>query len=285
MPTPSRNPRHKLRLEAVLVILVLLFGGMTLAARGSNNPEPGGSAWMHPIRFVSEWTQAQYRTATATIQELSRLRSENAHMQAHVQAAAQLTAQNELLEHANDLLRQERDMKAASKYPLVTAEVIDRQPNTWFRSLVINRGSRDGVYVNMAVLNWQGFVGKVLSTTPHTATVQLLTDDAGQSAFASGAKLSTGEIGLVQTSSGGHVQFALPASSSLSVQRGQPVFTSGLGVLPPDLLIGYVDSPAGANAGSVLHTYELIPAVSFQQLSVVHVVLYPVGVDRSSSAP
>jgi cell shape-determining protein MreC len=125
----------------------------------------------------------------------------------------------------------------------------------------------------------------VLSTTPNTATVQLLTDDAGQNAFAAGAKLATDAIGLVQTEPGGHVRLALPASSSPTVQRGQPVFTSGLGVLPPDLLIGYVDSPVGSNTGSVLNTFEITPAVSFQQLSVVHVVLYPVGVDRSPSAP
>lgn len=285
MPAPARNRNHVRRLVAMLGVLVIIFGIMTLAARARSAPEHGGSTLLRPFQFISQWVRGHYQSAVTAVEETSRLRAENAGMQEKVRASSQLAARNELLEHENDQIRQELRMKEGSRYPLLTAEVVDRQPNTWFRSLVINRGSRDGVYVNMAVINWQGFVGKVISTTADTATVQLLTDDAGQSAFAAGAKLATNEIGLVQTAPGGHVQFALPASSSPAVERGAPVFTSGLGVLPPDLLIGYVDSPVGSNAGSVLNTYELRPAVDFQQLSIVHVVLYSVGVDRAPNAP
>jgi cell shape-determining protein MreC len=117
-----------------------------------------------------------------------------------------------------------------------------------------------------------------------TATVQLVTDGGfGQTGFGAGAKLPTGELGVIETVQGGHLRMKF-FSSDPAVQVGQPVFTSGQGVLPPDLLIGYVHSLASTQP-SVDRYVRVTPAVDFHKLDIVQVVLQPTDKDRGASAP
>ncbi|HLN61282.1 MAG TPA: rod shape-determining protein MreC [Symbiobacteriaceae bacterium] len=282
-----RNNKHLRRLGLALIALVLIFGTMTVTARERSDVtvvEKAIATLLYPLQWATDYVAGHFRGLTQTVRELSDLRDENASLRDQVQQAEQLGARNEQLVQENQTLRNELNMKERAKYPLLTAQVISRTADNWYRTILINQGSRDGVQPNMAVVNWQGLVGKVSATTPYTATVQLVIDAGfGQTGFGAGAKVPTGELGVIETVQGGHVRMKF-FSSEPAVQIGQPVFTSGQGVIPPDLLIGYV---GGMGTGDT--TFDKFvtvrPAVDFHKLDVVHVVLHPTDKDRGANAP
>jgi rod shape-determining protein MreC len=287
MPSPMRNNKQLRRLGAALIALILIFGVMTVTARERSEVtivEKALATVLYPLQIATDWVAGRVRGAGQSIQELTQLREENKNLREKVQGADQLDARNQMLMRENQELRSELSMKERDKYPLLTTEVISRTPDNWYRTVTINRGSRDGIQPGMAVVNWQGLVGKVSATTPFTATVELVIDAGfGQGGFGAGAKLPTGELGVIETFQGGHVTMKF-FSSDPAVQVGQPVFTSGLAVMPPDLLIGYAES---VNTGeSAFDKYVNVrPAVDFNKLDVLHVVLHSTDKDRGANAP
>lgn len=282
-----RNNRQLRRLGAALVAFVLIFGLMTVTARERSEVtvlEKAIATLLYPLQVATDWVAGQFRGVGQSIEDLANLRKENVRLRQEVQAASQLQAQIQQLRVENQNLQSELTMKQATSYPLLTADVISRTSENWYRTVIINRGSRDGVQQNMAVVNWQGLVGKVSHTTPFTATVQLLIDAGfGQSGFGAGAKLPTRELGFIETTKGGHVRMRF-FSSEPTASIGQPVFTSGQAVLPPDLLIGYVES-MGSPASAFEKYVDIKPAVDFRTIDVVHVVLFDTDRDRGANAP
>ncbi len=73
-------------------------------------------------------------------------------------------------------LRRLLDLRDRSQMPTVAAEVIGTSPAADFRSVVIDRGTSDGVQKDMAVVSPDGAVGRVVTLSPHAAKVQLLID-------------------------------------------------------------------------------------------------------------
>lgn len=289
MPSPMRNNKYLRRLGVALVALMVIFAVMALTARERSQVTPvekGIATLLYPFQVATDWVGDRVRGVSESVRELTRLREENATLREEIKEAAQAKARTEQLEHENQLLRQELKTKERSPYPLLTAQVVSRSSENWYRTLIINRGSRDGVEQNMAVVNWQGLVGKVSHTTPYTSTVQLLIDAGfGQQNFGGGAKVPSGEMGVIQTVEGGHVRMQF-WSTTPSVQEGQPVYTSGQGIMPADLLIGWIDGID--NSASFAKFANVRPAVDFHKLDVVHVVLTTVDReirDRGANAP
>ena len=67
-------------------------------------------------------------------------------------------------------LREKSDRKS------IAAEVIARNPDNWFKQVVIDKGTVDGVRKGSAVITSDGVVGQVVSTTNEASVVRLLTD-------------------------------------------------------------------------------------------------------------
>jgi rod shape-determining protein MreC len=281
-----RNSKLLRRLVAVLVALGVIFALMALTARPRTNVTPVEKAvatLLYPFQAATDWVADKGRGIGQTIWELTQLRAENARLRAQVEAEAQAKETAERLEQENRNLRTELQMKSRAPYKLLTAEVIGRIPDTWYRTVTINRGSRDGVQTNMAVVNWQGMVGKVLSTTPFTSNVQLITDGGfGEPGFGAGAKVPSGDLGVIETVQGGQVRLKFISTTTPTVKVGQPVFTSGQGILPPNLLIGYVESESSPDP-ALEKSVIVKPAVDFHKLDVVHVVFYAPDAERGGS--
>jgi len=287
MPSPMRNNKHLRRLLAALLALIVIFGLMTATSRERSDVtvvEKAIATVLYPFQLATDYVAEHFRGVGNSVRELTRLRADNAELRAKVQAAEQLEARNQQLVQENQTLRNELNMKQQAKYPLLTSQIISRTSDNWYRTVLINQGSRDGVQPNMAVVNWQGLVGKIISVTPYTSTVQLVIDAGfGQTGFGAGAKLPSGDLGVVDTVQGGHVRMKFFISDP-SVQVGQPIFTSGQGPMPADLLIGYV-AGMGVNESIQEKFVNVRPAVDFNKLDVVHVVLHPSDNDRGANAP
>ena len=80
-----------------------------------------------------------------------------------------------LLKKDNSRLREILSLRNLSDSETLTAAVISRKNGSWWRQLILNKGSKDGVEIGSSVLGPGGLLGRVNSTTYFTSSVTLLT--------------------------------------------------------------------------------------------------------------
>jgi rod shape-determining protein MreC len=150
------------------------------------------------------------------------------------------------------------------------ASVIGGAANPEFLTVTIDKGARDGLQTNMAVISPQGVVGRVILPTPRASKVQLLTDKIA----AAGVLIErTRAQGLIHGLGSNRLQLDdLP--SSADVQVGDRIVTAGIdAIYPKGLVVGQVESVK--RSGGEYKDIIVKPAVDFSSLEAVLVVLTP----------
>lgn len=184
--------------------------------------------------------------------------------------------QDEVLKENNEL-RKALQYVERSPYSLVAARIINRKPSTWYNTVVIDKGSHEGIGVDSPVIvpvgKEAGLVGKVSEVIgEHSAVVLLLTDEMCQVS----AKLEnsqeqgilSGERGALRTLPDLTLRYLSKEADAIP---GQRVFSSGTGELfPSNLLLGEV---VDFEVGVIDSTASVKPLVTFESLLDVFVVL------------
>lgn len=121
----------------------------------------------------------------------------------------------------------------------VAAEVINFDQNSFRRTIVINKGSRDGIARGMPVVTRQGLVGRIIDISATASRVLLITDP--ESAVSARLQTSRAPGSVVGLLTGNLRMDMIPLTAD--VQEGDLVLTSGLGGnFPSDIVIGQVTS-------------------------------------------
>ncbi len=164
------------------------------------------------------------------------------------------------------------DLRSEVSLPTLAAEVIAGDATPGFHTITIDRGSRDGVERDMAVIGPDGVIGRIIGDpVAHASQVQLI---IGKNA-AAGAMLERTRAAGVISGGAGDPPLSLEYVSNLSdVQEGDLVVTSGIdGIYPKGFALGRVES---ATRGPTLYQIVKVrPAVDFTRLEEVLVVLRP----------
>lgn len=166
-------------------------------------------------------------------------------------------------------------------YQLVAARVIARSPNNWYENIVIDKGSKDGIYPNMVVINPDGLVGKVTSVSRDSAHVDLITHQE----IAVGATVQeTRETqGIIEGLGNSELLQMVNIPYYAKLEKGNHIITSGLSeYYPKGIDIGIVKEVKAEPDGMLL-TAWVEPAVSFDKLEEVLVItrdLTPGGQDN-----
>ena len=178
------------------------------------------------------------------------------------------------LETENEQLRHALDFKKTTHFDVIAARVIRRNPTTWWQTLEIDAGSKQGIGTQFSVLSNEGLVGMIdrIDDGGERSSVLLLTDEKCQvSARVEGSP----EVGILSGQRGGfdgdpllRLRFL---SSNAAVRPGQRVFTTGRGgTFQANILLGTIDS---VEQGALDSEALVRPAVNFEDLGAVFVVL------------
>jgi rod shape-determining protein MreC len=175
--------------------------------------------------------------------------------------------------------------KAHKDVPMLGARVIGASAGTASRTVEIDRGERDGVRRNMAVITPDGAVGKVIETYRDNAQVLLLTDkDSG-----AGAMLIESRIQSPVGGTGEPLLNMKYVANDDKVNLGEKVVTSGMDkIFPRDIPVGTVQE---IKAGYPFKTILLQPAAKLDRLEDVIVLLslqpieFPKDVNAQSADP
>lgn len=197
------------------------------------------------------------------------LRAENDALKQHV-AELQVRLQEErALAQRSQRLQQLLDLRSRISIPTVAAEVIAGDATPGFQSVTINKGERDGIRDDMAVIAASGVVGRVYGTSGHAARVQLI---IGRNAGA-GAMIERSRAGGVVVGSDDDPPLLMEYVSNLAdVRPGDLAVTAGTdGVYPKGFAIGRVEK---AERGAGLYkSITVRPVVDFSNIEEVLVVL------------
>ncbi|WP_018131534.1 rod shape-determining protein MreC [Effusibacillus pohliae] len=205
------------------------------------------------------------------VQQIRALYEENTILKANLRDYNMLSARLAELEQRNKQLEAALNFKEHSKFTMFAANVTGRSTD-WNSSITIDKGAKDGVRKDMAVIAPDGgLVGRVMSVADHNSTVSLITDTNGPGISA--MEVSSRAVGIVSGSSSqlGAVEMSL-VNREVNLQPGQKVVTSYLSdVFPAGIPIGEIVDRAPENSG-LTQKATIKPAAKLDRLEIVFVV-------------
>lgn len=262
----------------VIVLLLANFILMAFDAREITSGQRIIRVWSQaaadfiqsPVTSISSGVSNYF----SSISNLRSAQSENDLLKQRVQELELQIRGKEALTSENDRLRALLNLKETSKYKVLNATIIGRDPSIWFDSSIINRGSLDGVKLNMPVVTDGGLVGRVTAVSPLTAQFDLITRDKSGVGGVVGEIGSSNILGVVAGTSKKDLVEMKYVSGSADVQPGQVVYTTGQdGIYPAGLKIGEIVEVRSGSA-TVPHQIFIRPSAGINSIKEVSVLLY-----------
>lgn len=160
-----------------------------------------------------------------------------------------------------------------SQYDKIGARIIARDTGNWFYSFVINKGTDDGILVDMNVIAEGGLVGRVSQVGKSWSKVSSIIDDnsnvSGMILATSDNLIVSGDLELMVD---GLIRFEQLVDSKEKVSEGDKIVTSNISdKYLPGILIGYV-SDINTDSNNLSKSGFVTPAVDFEHLEEVLII-------------
>ncbi|PTE68322.1 rod shape-determining protein MreC [Staphylococcus devriesei] len=257
-----KNNKLIVVLCAIIVFIALI--GLSLRSQTQSPPEQyvgdsvsfGQRVVSYPVNFVTGAINNLFSSNKATDNKKIK----------------QLEAKNEKLEAENKSLKKELDMTDASKYDAISGAVIARNPDQWMNTVIIDKGKKNGIRDNMAVMTADGLIGRVTKVNQFSSQVDLLSTNTRTGKLSVNIEHDSNNVfGLIDRYDNKNQELIISnINNKDKLSKGDKVVTSGLAdQLPSDLYIGEVTKvendeyglakevrvKTGANLSDINHVY------------------------------
>lgn len=201
------------------------------------------SAVTMPFQKAYDGIQGGVSRLWAGFTELTEVREELKKTRTKLQKYESMADEMSEIKRENVRLRDLLGMKERVEYDSIPASVISKDPDNWFRTIIINKGSTDGISINMPVIAYQGgqkaVVGRIIEVRRSISRIApVISPDVRI-----GVKLQESRFpGLLSGYSGNSNLCKVDyISRAAFVKFGDIVITSGQGgVFPAGLIVGTV---------------------------------------------
>jgi rod shape-determining protein MreC len=271
---------------ALLLVFVLVAGLLLLPGEKVEGIRHTAMGWASPLLRTKDATGTFVDGLVSKKPTYEQLEGEHRRLFQEVQHLRTLNRTLDDLYRQNSELRRALDLRKLPNFELVAAEVISRDSSTWYNTLVIDKGTNEGLKVNDAVIVETKLVGKISVAGPDSSVVLLVTDEACK---VTARVMSTTYLGISEGQGSqspsvftgqGETQgvrgcltprFRLRFIDKFAkIQHGMTVFSSGQGrVYPPNLELGTI---VAVKPGDITTEAEIEPAVDFSRLEFVFVI-------------
>jgi len=155
-----------------------------------------------------------------------------------------------LQKNLNNSLKQEiKELKellnlnsTLSEYTTINATIISRNDLYWFNTVIIDKGKKDGLKKNMAVITQNGLIGKISKTTKKTSEIKLITTN--DITYKTSVMIQLEEKNQYAILNGYDQENDLlkitAIDKNINIPKDSIVITSGLGQMPKGIYIGKV---------------------------------------------
>lgn len=274
----KKGERFTIPSKYLLLILTILCTLMMLITFGTD-------VFNRPLNNVAGKIIVPFQQGIANLggwlsnrsEELVQIRSlldENARLKAEIAA---LTEENTLLQQDKYELNNLRALFELDgqygEYRKTGARIIARDSGNWYSSFLIDKGSDDGLAIDMNVIAGGGLVGRITSVGPNWARVTSIISDNSN---VSGMTLATEDnlivSGDLKLMAEGNIRFSQLVDSKNLVTEGDKIVTSNISdKYLPNILIGYINS-IDRDANNLTKSGLLTPAVDFEHLEEVLII-------------
>ena len=238
--------KHILILIIILIIIILAIFSFTLKEdRQLNKFESLIKETTTGIQKVVSYTLKFIFNKIDDYKELVNIREKYQKLLPEVDRIDSLMTENIELRKQLESMKEELKIDyTINDYEFLNATVISRNVSYWYNTVTIDKGTYNGIEVDMVVVNSEGLIGKVVSTTTFTSDVILLTTSDTNNKIS--VAISNGKnklYGLIKDYNYNNNYLEVEGiSNTESVSVGNYVYTSGLGgIFPSGILIGTVE--------------------------------------------
>ena len=270
----SSFPSTYVLLLLTVICIMLLFAGYATGYAGE------------PIRTICNYVFVPMQKGLDYVGESISINSddtktkeqliaENEQLQEQIDELSTQLTNTRLQQSELDTLRELYDLdQTYADYKTTGAHVIGKGTSNWFNTFTIDKGSKDGIKVDMNVIAGSGLVGIVTDVGKNYAVVRAIIDDTSN---VSGMILSNNDNCIVSgnlksMTESNMITFSNLEDSEDKVSTGDSVVTSNISdKYLPGLLIGYVTDITEDN-NNLTKSGEITPVVDFKHLQDVLVI-------------
>jgi rod shape-determining protein MreC len=178
-------------------------------------------------------------------------------------------------ELANDRLRHMLGFEENIPRPMTAAQVVGKDPSPWSKTIIVDKGTRQGIRQGAPVVIPEGIVGVVVEASGRYAKVLLLIDP---NSAVDALVQKTRARGIVKGGGADYCVFDYVLRKH-EISVGDTVVSSGLdGVFPKGLRVGRISEIVRLNAG-IFQNVTVTPYVDFEILEEVFIISEPASED------
>ena len=228
----------------VIIVLIIILSSMLKKDKSTNKFE---SLMIDTITGAEKVIYAPFKFIINKVndyKELVNIKKKYSKLLPQVDRIESLNAENIELRKQLETMKKELNIDyTINDYEFLNATVINRDTAHWYNKITIDKGTHNGVEVNMIVVNSQGLIGRVISTTTFTSDVRLITttDTVNKiSITINDGKNSVNGLIDKYNYNTGYLEVE-GISNTEKINIDSYVYTSGLGgIFPSGILIGKV---------------------------------------------
>lgn len=276
MKKKQTNPKHLIISLIVLIFIIIAVFSITLKKdRELNKVE---SLIKDTTISISKIITIPFRFIIDKIDNyklLVNIRKKYQELLPEVSRIDSLKTENIELRRELESLKKELSIDyTLNEYSYLNATVIYRNVSTWYNTITVDKGTYNGVKEDMVVVNSQGLIGKVVSTTTFTSDIRLITTKETDNKIS--ITISNGENkinGLIKNYNYKTKYLEVEGvSNTETVRVGDYVYTSGLGeIFPSGILIGTV-SDISTDEYDLAKIIDVTPIADFDDINFVAIL-------------
>ncbi len=244
MSAPKSSFRTRNRI-AIILALLSFFLLLTSSRMIAGVPEQIGLSVMSVLQRIFDTVGGFFSSTITSIAELRELQKNYQDLLKRTELLKVYERDYVQLKRENELLKEQLGLLETITYEAIPARIIAKDPNSQFYAIILNKGIKDGIKRNMAVIAYQngieGLVGRIIEVSPNASIVLPVFESTSYIA----ARLSSSRYeGLVNgkgSDTSNLIMQYVRKSAKNEIQPGDMIVTSGLQSLyPPEIAIGRV---------------------------------------------
>ncbi len=251
----------------VLIVASFVFDGFATPVKSA------ASYAMTPVTKGMNQIGTWFTNKTSEIKEFRNIKSENEELKNQI---ADLQNKNALSVEDQNELGQLRDLfklsEQYSDYETVGARIISKDTSNWYSTFTIDKGSKDGIEVDMNVIGDGGLVGIVYEVGENYSLIRSIIDDesnvGAQFASTSDKCIVKGSLQLINDG----VLKVFNIDKDAKGTNGDMLITSNTSSkFLPGILIGYVKDIED-DSNNLTKSAYVTPVVDFAHLDIVLII-------------
>lgn len=269
----NKTKKNKVKVSIITILLLTILVILTNTDTNKFSVLEGVfNKLVVPVQNGLIYLKNKIEGNTAFFENIDTLKTENENLKTENNELKAKLSELEIIKAENETLREYADL--ADQYiecKTVPAYIISKDLSNLSETMVINVGTNDGVYENMAVVSEDGIVGHTISVTKNTAKVQPIIDSS--SSVSGTMHISRDNLMVKGISNQENKLKAVYIGAEADLVLNDMVETSGLGgIYPKGLKIGVLKEIV--ETSNVTEKYAILEtAVDFSKIETVLVII------------